>query len=58
MSRNTNASDVTEKGKRIALVIGVNVVPDSNLPSLNHAAADARAIAEVGSGQKVNDVVE
>jgi uncharacterized caspase-like protein len=46
MSNSTNASDVTEKGRRIALVIGVNGAPNSQLPPLNHAAADAGAIAE------------
>src|SRR6266487_2375500 len=47
MSNSTNASDVAEKGRRIALVIGVNHAPNSQLPLLNHAAADARAMAQV-----------
>lgn len=47
MSNTTNASDVAEKGRRIALVIGVNEAPNSHLPPLNHAAADAEAMAEV-----------
>ncbi|HEY6287184.1 MAG TPA: caspase family protein, partial [Ktedonobacteraceae bacterium] len=44
---NTNASDITEKGRRIALVIGVNEAPNSHLVPLSHAAADAEAVAEV-----------
>ena len=47
MSNSTSASSVAEKGRRIALVIGVNDAPNSHLSPLNHAAADARAIAEV-----------
>jgi len=47
MSGTTEASDIVEKGKRIALVIGVNHAPDSHLPALNHAAVDAEAMAEV-----------
>jgi hypothetical protein len=47
MSNTTNASDGAENGRRIALVIGVNEAPDSHLPPLNHAAADAGAMAKV-----------
>ncbi len=46
MSNTTNASDAAE-GRRIALVIGVDHAPDSSLPPLNHAVADAKAMAEV-----------
>src|SRR5437588_8901310 len=43
-----NASGIpTDRGRRIALVIGVNEASDSNLPPLRHAAADAEGIAEV-----------
>jgi hypothetical protein len=47
MSNSINASNVAEKGRRIALVIGVNEAPNTLLPSLNYAITDAEAIAGV-----------
>jgi uncharacterized caspase-like protein len=47
MFNTTDASDVAEKGRHIALVIVVNHAPDSHVPPLNHAAADAGAMTEV-----------
>jgi hypothetical protein len=47
MFNSTDISDVAKKGRRIALVIGVNGAPNSQLPPLNHATADAGAMAEV-----------
>jgi WD40 repeat protein len=47
MSIEADASSTSTKGKRLALVIGVNNAPNSGLYPLNHAASDAQAIAEV-----------
>jgi uncharacterized caspase-like protein len=47
MSISTGASEGVEKGRRIALVIGVNHAPNSQLPPLQDAAADAEKMAEV-----------
>jgi hypothetical protein len=47
MSHATSGSDGAATGKRIALVIGVNDAPSSQLPPLHHAAADAENMAQV-----------
>jgi uncharacterized caspase-like protein len=47
MSTSADASTTPGIGKRIALVIGVNAAPNSNLSPLNHAVADAKTIADV-----------
>ncbi len=47
MVTSKNASGMPNKGRRIALVMGVNEVPNSSLPQLKHAVADAEAMAAV-----------
>ena len=47
MSKPTTDAKELEKGKRLALVIGVNHAPNSYLPELKHADADAQEMAVV-----------
>ena len=47
MSTSNIDTGMSEKGKRLALIIGVNHAPSSLLPPLEHAVADAEAMAEV-----------
>ncbi|WP_220207248.1 caspase family protein [Reticulibacter mediterranei] len=47
MSNSMNATALPGTGKRIALVVGVNNVPNSILPSLSYAIADAESMADV-----------
>ena len=42
-----NTSNLPEKGKRLALVIGVNHAPNSFISPLEHAIADAESMADI-----------
>ncbi len=47
MTISTDTLGISEAGRRLALVFGVNHAPISLLSPLNHAAADAEEVAEV-----------
>ena len=47
MSTSTTNATGSEQGKRLALIIGVNEAPKSNLAPLHYAVADAEAMATV-----------
>ncbi|MFL5625950.1 MAG: caspase family protein, partial [Ktedonobacteraceae bacterium] len=47
MSISTSDVKAPEEGRRLALIVGVNHAPNSLLPPLQHAVADAEAMADV-----------